>query len=114
MGLSPTGRRNPRKGQLKGDVPPGKVSLKGVSEIATLVNVGLKGVHEVATPRKCLVKGSPGGQIIENVSLKGESEVTSLVKVGFKGMSLRPGGRNLRKCNLNERITRNGQIGPTP
>ena len=89
------------------------MSLKLVNEAATHENVGLKGVHEVTTLRKCLVKGSPSGQIIENVNLKGESEVISPVKFGFKGMSLRPGGRNPRKCKLNGRITRNGQIAPT-
>ena len=60
------------------------MSLKVVNEAATHENVGLKGVHEVATPRKCLVKGSPGGQIIENANLKGESEVATLVNVGLK------------------------------
>ena len=63
--------------------------FKGVSEVATLVNVGLKGVSGVAT--------------LENVSLKGVSEVACLVNVGLKGVSLRPGDRNPRKWQLEGR-----------
>ena len=52
--------------------------------------------------------------ILENVSLKVVSDVTSLVNVALKGVSLRPGGRNPRKSQLEGRkrshIRRQGQF----